>query len=832
MPLAALHTLRPPLSSGDRTNSSTATLESETPDFHSLIDAQSLTSSDKLKTSTDTSGEGRSSQQKKGQDSTDAPTEVETTPSSPAAAPTRSTISTSLVNSYRWSGTLTQPGDPGSGSQGNTNHDSSGSTDIPAEPSPSALLSTSLNRWSSAPMATGGSIGDQQRKTNQDSGGVSTEVQTKPSSLPALSTSLDRWSSAAPKSGDVVSGQLFQTNQASADKQTTASPFPVLSSDPSANEDSRTNPVPVVQAETLPSSAMASPQEAPAVFQPSDLVLSFRSIQNQNAAGTFANLQQTPSEKRATPQPQGRPNQKSYDSLSGAKTAPSPLSTVSATKAAGSSSDVSSMRWSSALAQAMDAVQIPSQDPTGPRSSAPGPSVDEARIKPQVPLTLGSDRNADSQISVPAGTADSQPDAVADGPTLAQAQPASANAIPSQPEKRLQKPAVTDGKTISQDEPGPQTSASSYGLDAQPVPATQPLASLVLESASNPDASGTGTPAAAQIDSKARVAATPSMSVTSRPTARESANKVGDVFSQDNLAQDETTASTGVPSIGIPASDDSAPRNAAQGSNAAQWNLETIDSRVETSNAAADAGAIAFEAKLSPIAMEPDKPNNEDPQHSQNTASFTARSSAGANPGDAEAPPARDIPAPKIETLFRADLSPAPAAAPAAPHVQPRLSVETPANVSPTTRMEPLIESPAMPASSSHSITVKLPDANGESAIDLRFVDRGGDIHVSVRTADADVAHELRGGLNDLAARLEHAGLRAEVSSPSPGASTSQRDAQEGSPDRRGSGRNQADPDSRKEDSRDSSQARWVEAFENSAGSTNQSITFSQEQTT
>ena len=160
------------------------------------------------------------------------------------------------------------------------------------------------------------------------------------------------------------------------------------------------------------------------------------------------------------------------------------------------------------------------------------------------------------------------------------------------------------------------------------------------------------------------------------------------------------------------------------------------------------------------------------------------------------------------------------------------MSVETPAEVSPTTRMQPLIESPAVPAGSSHSITVKLPDGNGESAIDLRFVDRGGDIHVSVRTADAEVAHELRGGLNDLATRLEHAGLRAEVSSPSLSASTSQRDAQDSSPDRRGSGRHQADPDRQKEDSRDSSQARWVEVFENSAGNQNQSATFSKEQTT
>jgi hypothetical protein len=46
----------------------------------------------------------------------------------------------------------------------------------------------------------------------------------------------------------------------------------------------------------------------------------------------------------------------------------------------------------------------------------------------------------------------------------------------------------------------------------------------------------------------------------------------------------------------------------------------------------------------------------------------------------------------------------------------------------------------------------------------VRFVERGGQVHVSVRTSDAEFGRTLRGGLNDLITRLDHAGIRAELS--------------------------------------------------------------------
>ena len=71
-----------------------------------------------------------------------------------------------------------------------------------------------------------------------------------------------------------------------------------------------------------------------------------------------------------------------------------------------------------------------------------------------------------------------------------------------------------------------------------------------------------------------------------------------------------------------------------------------------------------------------------------------------------------------------------------------------------------------------------VPDNNGGSA-QVRFVESGGEVRVSVRTADEGLAQNLRTHLNDLTQRLSDGGMPAEVWKPAPNAASSQNDSQQ-----------------------------------------------------
>jgi len=64
------------------------------------------------------------------------------------------------------------------------------------------------------------------------------------------------------------------------------------------------------------------------------------------------------------------------------------------------------------------------------------------------------------------------------------------------------------------------------------------------------------------------------------------------------------------------------------------------------------------------------------------------------------------------------------------------------------------------PAAATHDI--KLEVSSGEQRVELHLVDRGGDVHVDVRTPDTHLAGELRENLPTLSSRLEQSGLRPE----------------------------------------------------------------------
>jgi len=176
-----------------------------------------------------------------------------------------------------------------------------------------------------------------------------------------------------------------------------------------------------------------------------------------------------------------------------------------------------------------------------------------------------------------------------------------------------------------------------------------------------------------------------------------------------------------------------------------------------------------------------------------------------------------------------------------APATQPAAaayaSTQTPAKVaapdaggSVATRMQEVVEARQVAAGPLHQITVRIPDV-GEGATDVRFVERGGEIHVSVRTSDGETAQALRGGLNDFVGRLDNAGIRAEVWHP--GADTSQSDSkqsqeqqnsQEQSMHQGGSGRQHSGSGSRQQQEQDNSKPEWVEWLESSLNSKGSSV--------
>jgi hypothetical protein len=57
---------------------------------------------------------------------------------------------------------------------------------------------------------------------------------------------------------------------------------------------------------------------------------------------------------------------------------------------------------------------------------------------------------------------------------------------------------------------------------------------------------------------------------------------------------------------------------------------------------------------------------------------------------------------------------------------------------------------------------IKLEVSNGGQRVEVRVSDRGGDVHVAVRTSDSNLAGALREDLPALSSRLEQTGLRAD----------------------------------------------------------------------
>ena len=187
---------------------------------------------------------------------------------------------------------------------------------------------------------------------------------------------------------------------------------------------------------------------------------------------------------------------------------------------------------------------------------------------------------------------------------------------------------------------------------------------------------------------------------------------------------------------------------------------------------------------------------------------------------DDPAPQARDLtPAADSAVLTAPEKTASPETANAAPAGPPVGDAAAPLRVP-----ESVLSAPAPSSAPVQQITVRIsqPDA---APVDLHVSERGGQVHVTVRTADPAMQDSLKQDLGTLANSLQHAGYRAEVFAgreTAPAAreaalqtSSSRRDSQDhaGSGGRGGWGNSQQ---GRQQSARDQRQKSWREELENS----------------
>jgi len=259
--------------------------------------------------------------------------------------------------------------------------------------------------------------------------------------------------------------------------------------------------------------------------------------------------------------------------------------------------------------------------------------------------------------------------------------------------------------------------------------------------------------------------------------------------------------------------------------------------RANDPNTAANSGALAFAARLTPAtelqpaAAESTRPAEPQPSSQiplQPATPVTAKQietgadlPADPHGGESGAPPDRekasdaftrpDTLLPQIHTAV-ADQTAIPANSQASATPLPLAA-----------HMDQIVAPPAAPPNSNHDITVRIPDATGQDTA-VRFVERAGEIHVSVRTGDVEMAQSLRGGLNDLVNHLEDGGIRTEVWQPGSGSNStsSQNDSHQPFADPDGSnGRNYPSGSNSEQESRQQNKPRWVEELEGSIGNPN-----------
>ena len=219
---------------------------------------------------------------------------------------------------------------------------------------------------------------------------------------------------------------------------------------------------------------------------------------------------------------------------------------------------------------------------------------------------------------------------------------------------------------------------------------------------------------------------------------------------------------------------------------------------------------------------------------SRNATATAQQTQVAAKPAASSQPSETDSSVDKTRAIAFADAAPKPAASTMLAQ-EPVSSPNTvtanakPAESAPQTnasevaRIEQAMDVPAS-AASSHDITVRIADA-GEHGADIRFVEHAGEVRVSVKTSDPEMAQALRGGLNDFANRMEQGGIRTEVWRPGADANSSQNPQdqfdQKGRQQNRERDSQQGSQDGSEQNGPNSSKPRWVEELETSLARSN-----------
>jgi len=256
--------------------------------------------------------------------------------------------------------------------------------------------------------------------------------------------------------------------------------------------------------------------------------------------------------------------------------------------------------------------------------------------------------------------------------------------------------------------------------------------------------------------------------------------------------------------------------------------IEPTDSTTTGSNA----GDLAFAAKLTPTpapeSTPPTEPEPSSPIPPQTTAPVTVKQiSIGAGlPADAHSAEGEgQSDKGKANDVFAKPETSLPQMhTPVADHaVIPANNHVSPSPLSPAAQMAHVIEPPTAAPKTNNDITVRIPDSTDQGTA-VRFVERAGEIHVSVRTGDVEMAQSLRGGLNELVNHLQDGGMRTEVWQPGAGSSStfSQNDSHHPFADPDGSNGGQYSSGSNAEqESKQQTRPRWVEELEGSIGNPN-----------
>jgi hypothetical protein len=155
-------------------------------------------------------------------------------------------------------------------------------------------------------------------------------------------------------------------------------------------------------------------------------------------------------------------------------------------------------------------------------------------------------------------------------------------------------------------------------------------------------------------------------------------------------------------------------------------------------------------------------------------------------------------------------------------------AVSTPA-ASPSPRTEaptPPPETQAKPSAPLKDISLQVTQP-GRERVDVRVVQQGGEVHVSVHSADTGLTSGLRQGLSDLQSRLAENGYRSEMwrpgasasaLAPAPAAQASTNQSRgEGQPQQGGS-QQESGRRNQNQFNNQSNQPRWVEEMESSLG--------------